>query len=725
MTNMNKRVFSRHELVLLFFTFFFYGETLATVIIPSQWQKENVNKLDFDGGKLIFGSSLSGNVCIPPYYYNASENYSYRDVVQVNCLRGSSHDGTWVQAPRKQSTRRAGWYYDGPFLGAVMDTLWLPSTLTNVERGAFENGTADVVIIAAVTPPTSTNTRNIPIYNAKLIVPTGSLNAYKEHEAWGKFATIIEGAEKRMPAQLIIDNGNLYEVEEQHATFIKGSNIITDEIEYKDYKYPVTEMGMACIDPYRIEEVTINAHITDFNPKYHLSTNGSDNEYRVRLSQVNVSPDNPAYASIDGVIYTKNYKELLYWSRSYYESNSRRFHIITIPCERIAEGAIPRVSNDGGWPGTLILPRPLANYCSGNVECHIVVAGNDFPFIQGDSISALYSDEKQCFDLHRYTTQQANVIIPGTLTDYGVSYPVKTIGKYSLYLGGRIYDLTDKYSMFYNFKLGYVGDKNEKEIFPPLTNVQTAIIPENIEEIYYMFHGASELKSVQLPQTLRLIGSKTFEDCKNLKEINLPSQIDSIGPYAFSGCHALTSINLPQSLKVVSYSCFQTCKNLTSVNLPSQLEIISGGAFKYCVKLEKIVIPATTKYICPTAFENCYALNDIYCLGQTPPLVMYPSQDPDLIYDVPFTKLFGETRPTPSSCTLHVPAGSLQAYRSAWVWKEFENIVEDAESSAVQSLMKEQQPITHYTLYGIKNNGQRGLNIVRYSDGAVKKVILK
>lgn len=155
-----------------------------------------------------------------------------------------------------------------------------------------------------------------------------------------------------------------------------------------------------------------------------------------------------------------------------------------------------------------------------------------------------------------------------------------------------------------------------------------------------------------------------------------------------------------------------------------ELVLLFFTFFFYGETLEKIVIPATTKYICPTAFENCYALSDIYCLGQTPPLVMYPSQDPDLIYDVPFSKLFGETRPTPSSCTLHVPAGSLQAYRSAWVWKEFENIVEDAESSAVQSLMYEQQPITHYTLYGIKNNGQRGINIVRYSDGTVKKTIL-
>ena len=153
--------------------------------------------------------------------------------------------------------------------------------------------------------------------------------------------------------------------------------------------------------------------------------------------------------------------------------------------------------------------------------------------------------------------------------------------------------------------------------------------------------------------------------------------------------------------------------------------MILTGAFRNCVKLEEIVIPATTKLICPLAFENCYALRDIYCLGQTPPLIMYPNQDPDLIYDVPFTKLFGETRPTPSSCTLHVPAGSLQAYRSAWVWKEFENIIEDAESSAVQSLSYEQQPATRYTLSGIKTNGHRGLNIVRYSDGTVKKVIVR
>ena len=149
-------------------------------------------------------------------------------------------------------------------------------------------------------------------------------------------------------------------------------------------------------------------------------------------------------------------------------------------------------------------------------------------------------------------------------------------------------------------------------------------------------------------------------------------------------------------------------------------------AFKDCVKLEELVIPATTKFIAPSAFENCYALHDIYCLGQTPPLIMSPGQDPDLIYDVPFTKLFGETMPTPSSCTLHVPAGSLQAYRSAWVWKEFENIVEDADPSAVQVLQQEQRkPTTHYNLSGIQINVQRGLNIVRYSDGTVKKVIIK
>ena len=735
-----KRSFIRRQAaVLLLSLCIVRGVTGAEITISAHWQIGNFGQLGLNDGQLNYSVPLTGNVCLPPYYYLTSNDNSGRDVILVTSICGSSHDGTWVQAPRKLMTKRSGWYYDGAFLSAVMDTLRLPHTLTNIGRGGFENGTANVVICAAVTPPTfnkyDSDNLSYPMFGAKLIVPTGCLNTYKEHTEWGKFSVIEEGAESYMPAQMVKKESSWYEIYNQQAMLVKcarGTAVIADELENNGKTYPVKEMGMASIDPYITGELTLNAHVTNFDKDYHLATSDAAfvqhySKYRIALGNIHVSPGNPVYTSIDGILYTKDYKQLLYFSRTYSSTidYSKRVHIMPICCESIAEGAIPESLPTASMGGaTIILPRPLANYCNGKVGCNIEVAGNDFPFIQGDSIRALYSDTNHCFDLHRYTTQQKDVLIPTTLTDYGVSYPVKTIGKYGLYLGGHIYNYTDKYSNFYNFNLNYVRDTDTKEIFPPLTQAQTAIIPENIEEIYYVFHGASELKSVELPQTLRQIGWKTFEDCKNLTAINFPSQLDSIGPYAFSGCHSLTSISLPSSLKLISNCCFQTCKNLIEVDLPSNLETIIYGAFKNCVKLEKIVIPATTKFIGPSAFENCYALHDIYCLGQTPPLIMSPSQDPDLIYDVPFTNLFGNTRPTPSSCTLHVPTGSLQAYRSAWVWKEFENIVEDAESSAVRTVSMEQRPTALYNLSGIKTNGQRGLNIVRYSNGTVKKVIM-
>lgn len=732
---MRRCIFYRQLATLLLLSCLSFGAAGANIIIPDNWQIGNTEFSGLSGEQLNYSGTLTGNVCVPPYYYLVSDDGREHIVETVTSICGSSHDGTWVQAPRLRMAAQSSWYGDGPFLGAVMDTLRLPATLNKIGDGGFENGTANVLICGAVTPPSFENPNQYiyPIYAAKLIVPTGSLEAYSTHDAWGKFALIEEGAENYMPAQMVNVESGWYEVRSGQAKLIKcygGTSVIADNIELQNHNYPVREMGIASIDPYSVKSLTLNSHITDFNPDYHLASSdsfyrGFYQKYKIALGYIYVSPDNPAYSSIDGVLYTKDYKQLLYFSRAY--SYSRRAHVVPICCESIAEGAVAKSAGNAyrGY-ATLLLPRPLANYCSGEVECSIVVAANDFPVIQGDSISALYSDANKSFDLHRYTTEETDIIIPAALTEYGVSYPVKTIGKYGLYLGGHIYD-SEINDMFWKyFSTGTVRDTDDRVIFPPLTKAQTAIIPENVEEIYYVFCGASNLKSVQLPQTLRLIGYKAFQDCKSLEEINLPSQLDSIGPYAFWGCHSLTSIRLPRSLKVISSGCFNTCKNMTSIELPSQLEVIASMAFKNCVKLEELVIPATTKFIAPSAFENCYALHDIYCLGLTPPLIMSPGQDPDLIYDVPFTKLFGETMPTPSSCTLHVPAGSLQAYRSAWVWKEFENIVEDADPSAVQVLQQEQRkPTTHYNLSGIQTNVQRGLNIVRYSDGTVKKVIIK
>jgi hypothetical protein len=353
-----------------------------------------------------------------------------------------------------------------------------------------------------------------------------------------------------------------------------------------------------------------------------------------------------------------------------------------ICCERIAEGGIP-VTDMGD--GTIICPRPVSEMCNGTVGVQVEVPYNDFPVSIGDSIRALWNCNDQCFDLHRYNTQTVNVTIPTTLTSYGVTLPVKTVGKNKLYLNGRIYDYNDYF--YYNkwgfggFETGWISNTEvERGFFKSFINAETAVVSENIEELYNVFNGASDLQSVQLPQSLKIIGWQTFG----------------------------------------------TCKNLTGIELPSQLERIDNYAFINCVRLEQIVIPATVSIIGPGAFLNCYELHDIYCLGQTPPMIIEPGKDPSQISNVTFKQLFGSTSPTPSSCTLHVPAGTLEAYRSAWVWKEFENIIEDADVCGINNIVPvSASPIANYNISGCKTSGHRGLTIVRYSDGTVKKVITK
>ena len=65
-----------------------------------------------------------------------------------------------------------------------------------------------------------------------------------------------------------------------------------------------------------------------------------------------------------------------------------------------------------------------------------------------------------------------------------------------------------------------------------------------------------------------------------------------------------------------------------------------------------------------SAFSGCTALADITSLNPEPPTVVY--------------SVFDEVEK--ENCRLHVPSEAIDAYKSANVWKDFFNIVGDAQS---------------------------------------------
>ena len=83
------------------------------------------------------------------------------------------------------------------------------------------------------------------------------------------------------------------------------------------------------------------------------------------------------------------------------------------------------------------------------------------------------------------------------------------------------------------------------------------------------------------------------------------------------------------------------------------------------------------------------------------------------------------------NATLHVPANAVEAYRNAEQWKDFGNIValtdEDPKPTSIESVNSSIKTAERYfTIDGKQITSlQRGLNIVKMSDGTTRKVIVK
>lgn len=257
-----------------------------------------------------------------------------------------------------------------------------------------------------------------------------------------------------------------------------------------------------------------------------------------------------------------------------------------------------------------------------------------------------------------------SVVIPESVTYNGKIYRVKSIGGSAF---GNCNGLT---SVTIPESVTNIGNG----AFQGCRALPSVIIPKGVTGIdQNVFMNCSSLKSVSIPEGVTSIGIAAFSGCSSLASVTIPNDVTSIGNGAFYGCSCLTSITIPKGITSIGFSTFHNCINLSSVTLPNSVTSIGGEAFMNCSNLNAITIPNSVTNIDSYAFDGCNSLTDVYCYATEPPSVQ--TRFEDKVWDgYPFDQYFIKEH-----TTLHVPAASVEKYKTTWPWSEFGNIVALAE----------------------------------------------
>lgn len=256
---------------------------------------------------------------------------------------------------------------------------------------------------------------------------------------------------------------------------------------------------------------------------------------------VNIAQDNENYASVDGVLFDKEKKNLLKYPQHKKEKN------YTIPdgVTNIAYGAFAMqeyleeiVFSDSvtevGGSAFLFVWNLEKLTLSKNLKKINEFAFSDNTFLKNVELpEGVESVGQRAFaDCIAFTEMH----IPASVTemDYGVFLGCKSLEKLTVAEGNPRFKMRD--GMLYDKK-----DMILKYCMEPAADVMT--IPEGTKEIDQYAFVSAPFKRVTVPEGVELIRENAFYNCQNLTTIDLPTTLTKVEKWAFDDCDAQTTIN--------------------------------------------------------------------------------------------------------------------------------------------------------------------------------------
>jgi len=563
---------------------FYRCESLESITIPESvtsinsfaFQHSSIHSVTISGnslkkiGTLAFASCVNLTSITIPASVDFIGLYAFRESgVQIVTILGNT-----------LKTIDYGAFYEC----ISLESITIPASVEIIEEWAFANCSNLAEIINFVTKPVTVlnNTFNgIDFNSCKLRVPVKSIEDYKKAAVWSKFKNIE-------PIESIVRLGSTGSISwflySNDVLVFSGTGIITNEVlsDTNLHSIPYAEHivfteGITGIDSYgglgdfRPVSISIPASLTMMNNSPFLDCS--------ELITITVHDDNPEYASVDGVLFSKDLTTLFLFP--------------------------------GGITGHYDIPSTVTTIYWAFDKCHLtsITIPSSVKIIEGDCrCSSTTSIEVEPGNTNY--SSAGGVLFNFDKTEL-IAYPPAREGLYNI-----------------PSSVKNIGDA----AFMYCEKLTTVTISNSVETIgVSAFFGCAGLGSLLIPASVSFIDRLAFSRCPAMTAITVhednqhfssedgallnkdktmllfvptgrqgqyvvPVAVNSIGYDVFYSCEQLTSIIFQGNVTFMNDRYFDECSSLTEIILlnPAPADISSVSFSYYMLTLCTLRVPSAS-----------------------------------------------------------------------------------------------------------------------------------
>lgn len=373
---------------------------------------------------------------------------------------------------------------------------------------------------------------------------------------------------------------------------VVGITDLTEAMEYAEELVIPDGVTMLSTDlfswNYTLKKLTLGAGVSNLsNDKFLFSG---------ELEEIHISPENPKYTSVDGVVYNKDMTTLVVFPRGKSGTytvpntvtdisvlvNNISYYDITLDLGNsstdysVEDGVIYNADKtvvygcDRNKTGTYTMPDSVTKISDGAFkDCsfsEVIVSANVSEIV---------------YEAFSYSVELEKVVLPENLKSisWGAFYDCENL---------EVADLPSSLELI------------ETGAFQN-TGILKAEIPGSVKEVGYAAYKESQVAELTLAEGIESIYSEAFAGTK-VTEVVLPDSLIELDSYAFANT-PLESVTIGRGLERISSHVFENT-GLTTVTIPENVAEIYHYAFANS-KLEEAIIEKNDVYIYEGAFYNC------------------------------------------------------------------------------------------------------------------------